>query len=329
MARIVLTGCAGFIGFHLATRLLDEGHEIFGVDNLNAYYDVELKQARLAQLQARSDFQFEKCDIADRRSMLEVFEKTRPQIVLHMAAQAGVRHSIDHPQEFVTANLDGFFSVLEAARSVSVGHFLYASSSSVYGSNRKIPFSESDNVDHPVSFYAATKRCNELMGHSYAHLHGLPMTGLRFFTVYGPWGRPDMALFKFTRAILKGEPIALFNDGRMSRDFTYIDDAIDAVVKLLPLVPPAGESRTAQAAPYRIVNIGSHRPVKLEDFVAAIESHLGRKALRRNEPLQPGDVPATFADVTLLKTLIGKRQETSLDEGIKAFVNWYKSYYKV
>jgi UDP-glucuronate 4-epimerase len=322
--NIIVTGAAGFIGFHLAKRLLDEGKPVHGLDNLNAYYDVTLKAERLFKLGEYKNFSFTQTDIADFDAVQELFATLKPCEVLHMAAQAGVRHSITHPQDYISANLDGFFSILEACRQNPVAHLLYASSSSVYGGNTKVPFSETDPVDSPVSLYAATKRANELMAHSYAHLYRIPMTGLRFFTVYGPWGRPDMALFLFARGILKNEPIPVYNYGKMSRDFTYIDDAVEAVVRLIKRAPDASKS-----APHRVLNIGNQAPVEIESFIAVIEKLTGKKAVKAYEPLQPGDVPATYADVEALKKLTGFAPKTTLEEGIKAFLAWFRDYYKL
>jgi UDP-glucuronate 4-epimerase len=321
---ILVTGAAGFIGFHLAKRLLDEGKQVHGLDNLNAYYDVSLKEARLGELTKHKNFSFTRMDVADLKAVQKLFSKLKPRIVLHMAAQAGVRHSIDHPQDYISANLDGFFSILEACRYHPVAHLLYASSSSVYGGNTKVPFSESDPVEHPVSLYAATKRANELMAHSYAHLYRTPMTGLRFFTVYGPWGRPDMALFLFARGILKNEPIPVYNYGKMSRDFTYVDDVVEAVLRLTDRTPDASDG-----APHRIVNIGNHTPIEIESFIGIIEKLTGKKAVKDYQPLQPGDVPATYADVGALRKLTGFAPKTTLEEGVAAFFAWFRAYYKL
>lgn len=320
--RVLVTGAAGFIGMHMTRLLLDHGIEVLGIDNLNAYYDPALKLARLETLRGRNGFSFEKLAIEDRDSLMQVFADFRPDCVVHLAAQAGVRHSLDAPFEYTRANIDGFLSMIEAARRHPVRHFIYASSSSVYGSNTKVPFTEADAVNHPVSLYAATKRANELMAETYAHLFAIPMTGLRFFTVYGPWGRPDMAMWKFTDAILAGRPIEVFDEAGMSRDFTYIDDIVRAMLRLLPL-PPQIEGALS---PHRILNIGNNRPERLSDFIAAIEAACGKAAVKRNLPRQPGDVPATFADIALLQRLTGFTPETSIADGAGRFVRWFQSY---
>jgi UDP-glucuronate 4-epimerase len=334
MARILLTGAAGFIGYHLAERLLARGDEVVGLDNLNDYYDVRLKQARLARLEGKPGFRFIKTDLADRAAMEGVFAQGRFDAVLHMAAQAGVRYSLNHPHAYVQSNLVGFLNVLEGCRQQGVGHLVYASSSSVYGANTRLPFSVHDNVDHPISLYAASKKANELMAHTYAHLYRLPCTGLRFFTVYGPWGRPDMAYFKFTRAILAGEPIEVYNEGRMRRDFTYIDDIVEGVVRVLDRIPrpdPAWSGERPDSggsnAPYRLYNIGNHSPVELERFIAVLETALGRKAMRKLLPMQPGDVPATYADVDDLQRDVGFAPHTPIEEGLARFVAWYRDFY--
>jgi UDP-glucuronate 4-epimerase len=334
--RILVTGSAGFIGFHVTNRLLDEGHEVFSVDNLNNYYDPALKENRLAQLRQRPGFHFQKLDLADRPRTAELFRSIRAQRVIHLAAQAGVRYSLTNPHAYIDSNLVAFTNVLEACRHQAVEHLTYASSSSVYGANTRMPFSVHDNVDHPVSLYAATKKANELMAHSYSHLHGLPTTGLRFFTVYGPWGRPDMALFLFTKAILSGQPIEVFNEGRMKRDFTYVDDIVEGILRVSNCVatpnshwngdqPDPGTSK----APYRIYNIGNHHPVELLYLIEVLEDCLGKKANKLLLPMQPGDVPATFADVTDLTRDVGFRPSTSIEEGVGRFVDWYLDYYKV
>ena len=335
MMRVIVTGAAGFIGSHVAGRLLHDGAVVLGLDNLNAYYDPALKRARLARLEARPGFDFAPCDLVDDEAVAALFGSFRPTHVVHLAAQAGVRHSIDKPKEYLKSNIDGFLSVLEACRRCPVRHLLYASSSSVYGANDKVPFSEHDGADHPVSLYAATKRANELMAHAYAHLFAIPATGLRFFTVYGPWGRPDMAYYGFTRAILQGRPIELFNGGKMSRDFTYIDDAVDAIAALLDKPPPDPERRRHSApspalsatAPFALFNIGNHTPVALEDFVAAIERATGMRAERVYRPMQPGDVPATYADLGDLTARTGLAPWTSIEEGIARFVAWFRGYH--
>jgi UDP-glucuronate 4-epimerase len=332
--KVLVTGAAGFIGYHTARALLDRGDEVVGLDNLNPYYDVKLKAARLAQLAPRNQFTFVKADLADKGAIDELFAEHRPERVIHLAAQAGVRHSLTHPEDYMQSNLVGFLNILEACRHSGVAHLVFASSSSVYGANTRVPFSVHDNVDHPVSFYAASKKSNELMAHAYAHLYRLPTTGLRFFTVYGPWGRPDMALFMFVKKILADEPIDVFNDGHHARDFTYIDDIVEAVVRVTDRVvqPDADWSGDApdsssSLAPYRLYNIGNHSPVQLMDFIAAIEKALGRKAKKNFLPLQPGDVPATYADVSDLKRYIGFEPNTPIDEGISRFVAWYRDYH--
>jgi len=334
--HILVTGAAGFIGSTLTLRLLARGDRVVGLDNLNDYYDVSLKEARLARLQAHSGFEFEKIDIADRAPMARLFAGRRFDAVMHLAAQAGVRYSIENPAAYVDANLVGFGNVIEGARRSAVGHFVYASSSSVYGANARLPFAEDDNIDHPVSLYAATKKANELMAHSYAHLYRLPCTGLRFFTVYGPWGRPDMALFKFTRGILAGEAIPVFNRGEMVRDFTYVDDIVEGILRVIDQPAQADPTWSALAprpsssnAPYRIYNIGNNQPVKLMRYIELLEQCLGRKALLDLLPLQDGDVPATVADVSRLAAAVGFKPATPVEVGIARFVDWYRSYYKV
>lgn len=334
MTRIWVTGAAGFIGSHVSRRLLDRGDEVIGIDNINDYYDVRLKHARLEPLQTEERFQFFQADVADRSAMEELFQKAPGEIVIHLAAQAGVRYSLTHPHAYVDSNLVGFINILEGCRHQRVRHLAYASSSSVYGANTRMPFSVHDNVDHPLSLYAATKKANELMAHTYSHLYGLPTTGLRFFTVYGPWGRPDMALFLFTKAILEGRPIDVFNEGKMRRDFTYIDDIVEGIIRVAdqPAAPCptwGGESPdpgTSQA-PYRVYNIGNHEPVELEYFIATLEKALGRKAEKNLLPMQPGDVPATYADVTDLMNDVGFQPATPIEEGIRRFVAWYRDYY--
>lgn len=332
----LVTGAAGFIGYHLARRLLESGEEVIGLDNLNAYYDVRLKEARLAQLKGFPSFRFVAVDLADRAGMERLFAEHAIESVIHLAGQAGVRHSLVNPHVYAESNLTGFLHVLEGCRQAQVRHLVYASSSSVYGGNTRIPFSVHDNVDHPVSLYAATKKANEVMAHSYAHLFGLPCTGLRFFTVYGPWGRPDMALFLFTKAILAGEPITLFNQGRMKRDFTYVDDIVEGIVRLRNHVPqpdPTWSTDTpdpaTSSAPYRIYNIGNNQPVELLELVAILERTLGREAVKHWAPMQPGDVPATFADVDDLMRDVGFRPSTPLDVGVGRFVDWYRAFYGV
>lgn len=319
-SRVLVTGVAGFIGMHQTCTLLDAGCQVLGVDNLNAYYDPVIKQARLATLDGRNGFSFERMSIEDVAGIRRLFEEFRPDTVVHLAAQAGVRHSLDAPFDYTSANIDGFLSLLEAARHVPVKHFLYASSSSVYGANTKVPFSEDDPVLHPVSLYAATKRANELMAETYAHLFDIPLTGLRFFTVYGPWGRPDMALWRFTEAILAGRPIDVYDEASMQRDFTYIDDIVTPIRLLLDRPP----QREGTANPHRILNIGNHRPERLSDFIAAIEEACGRKAIRRALPRQPGDVTTTYADVHRLQQLTGYAPDTPIAAGIARFVDWYR-----
>ena len=331
--KILVTGCAGFIGMHTCERLLARGDEVVGIDNLNDYYDPALKQARLARLLDHPAFHFERLDIAEPGALDRVFAAHRPQRVVNLAAQAGVRYSLKNPQAYVTSNLTGFVNVLEACRHHSVEHLVYASSSSVYGHNADLPFRVEQDVDHPVSLYAATKKSNELMAHCYSHLFRLPTTGLRLFTVYGPWGRPDMAPWLFTRAILDGKPIDVFNEGRMRRDFTYIDDIVEGVLRVIDHVatPEAGYDRRApnaavSDAPYRLYNIGNENPVQLLDFIAAIEDALGRKAVRNLLPMQPGDVEATFADVSALDDAVGFKPATPIESGVRRFVEWYRTW---
>jgi UDP-glucuronate 4-epimerase len=332
--KVLITGAAGFIGSTLAIRLLERGDTVYGIDNMNDYYDVTLKEARLQRVLGNPHFQFQKLDIVDRDGMAELFKVQRFDAVMHLAAQAGVRYSITNPQAYVDANLVGFGNILEGCRHGGVKHLVFASSSSVYGANTKLPFSEHDNVDHPVSLYAATKKANELMAHSYAHLYKLPCTGLRFFTVYGPWGRPDMALFKFTKGILEGAPIPVFNSGKMVRDFTYIDDIVEGVVRTIDSIakPQAGWSGNApdpatSYAPYRIYNIGNNQPVELMRYIEVLEKCLGKKAKLDLLPMQDGDVPATYADTENLEKDVGFRPRTTVETGIARFVEWYKSYY--
>ena len=334
MDKILVTGAAGFIGFHLSRRLLSAGRTVIGIDNLNPYYEVRLKEDRLAILAKERGFRFARLDIADRGAMTDLFLREKPPLVVHLAAQAGVRYSLTNPYAYLDSNLTGFLNILECCRHYGTSHLIFASSSSVYGGNTKMPFSVHDNVDHPVSLYAATKKANELMAHAYAVLYGIPCTGLRFFTVYGPWGRPDMALFLFTRAILAGEPIDVYNEGKMERDFTYIDDIVEGIIRVMarpPTLDPewngACPDPAGSFAPYRIYNIGNSQPVALLDFIAALEKHLGRKAIMRLLPLQPGDVPATYADVADLATEVGFQPATTIEEGIGRFVAWYQEYY--
>ena len=318
--KLLVTGAAGFIGMHSCKRLIERGHEVFGIDNLNSYYDPTLKQARLEQLRPSEKFTFEKLDITDEPALRAVFEAKRFDAVLHLAAQAGVRYSLENPMAYVSSNLAGFLNILEGCRKAKIAHLCYASSSSVYGANTELPFSEEHRVDNPVSLYAATKRANELMAHSYGELYGIRSTGLRFFTVYGPWGRPDMALFIFTRAILEGKPIRVFNGGDMLRDFTYVDDIVEAVAALVER-PHAGGPTS------RLFNIGHGSPVKLMDFVHAVEHALGGKALIEFAPMQPGDVRATYASTAKLRAEIGYAPATTIETGVERFISWYRSHY--
>lgn len=336
MDKILVTGAAGFIGFHLAARLADEGRRVIGIDNLNSYYDVDLKKARLAELEKRPDFKFLKIDICQRDELNDLFKQEGFDVVVNMAAQAGVRYSLENPHAYVDANIAGFVNLLECCRHNEVSHFVFASSSSVYGANTKMPFSVHDNVDHPVSLYAASKKANELMAHTYSHLYGLACTGLRFFTVYGPWGRPDMALFLFTKAILNNEPIKVFNHGRMRRDFTYIDDIIEGVVRVMAKKPEPDPDWTGDSpdpgtsyVSYRIYNIGNNRSEQLMDFIGILEEVLGKEAKKEYLDLQPGDVPATYADIDDLYDAVGFRPVTSIETGIRRFVDWYRQYYGV
>jgi len=332
--KVLVTGAAGFIGFHLSRRLLDQGVAVVGIDNLNPYYDVILKKDRLDLLRPYQGFVFSHCDLSDAAAMEQLFAEYRFDVVVNLAAQAGVRYSLQNPHAYVTSNLDGFVRVLEGCRHHGVKHLVFASSSSVYGANTTMPFSVHHNVDHPVSLYAASKKANELMAHAYSHLYGLACTGLRFFTVYGPWGRPDMALFIFTKAILENRPIPLFNHGRMQRDFTYIDDIVEGVVRIMGKLPRPNPDWSSAApdpgtsyAPYRLYNIGNNCPVQLTDFVAAIETALGKTAIRELLDMQPGDVPATYADVDDLARDVGFTPATPLETGIARFVEWYRQYY--
>lgn len=334
--KILVTGVAGFIGASLALRLLSRGDTIVGVDNLNDYYDVSLKEARLRRLEGYSAFSFYRMDIADRKGMHDLFIREKFDSVAHLAAQAGVRYSIENPHAYIDSNIVGFVNVLEGCRLSRVGHLVFASSSSVYGSNTGLPFSEHDNVDHPVSLYGATKKANELMAHSYAHLFGLPCTGLRFFTVYGPWGRPDMALFKFTAGILSGEEIPVFNHGEMVRDFTYIDDIVGALERVIDRPATSDPKWNGEApdpgtssAPYRIFNIGNNRPVKLTRYIEVLEECIGIKAKMNLMPIQPGDVRATYADISRLKAWVSFSPTTPIEIGVTEFVKWYREYYRV
>ena len=332
--NVLVTGAAGFIGFHLAKRLLTEGYQVVGVDNMNPYYDVSLKEARLEDLKKKSNFTFFQTDLCDRPKLEDLFSGHKFEVVVNLAAQAGVRYSLENPYAYVDSNLVGFINLLECCRHQTVKHLVFASSSSVYGANTRMPFSVHDNVDHPVSLYAATKKANELMAHTYSHLYRLPCTGLRFFTVYGPWGRPDMALFLFTQAILKDKPIKVFNHGKMQRDFTYIDDIIEGVVRVMGRLPEVNPKWSGDApdpgtssAPYKVYNIGNNNPVELIEFIEVIEDVLGKKAQKELMDIQPGDVAATYADVDDLMEDVGFKPKTSIEEGIRHFVDWYKAYY--
>jgi UDP-glucuronate 4-epimerase len=333
---ILVTGAAGFIGSHVTNRLLARGDTVIGLDNLNDYYDVSLKEARLARLTSQRDFRFVKLDVADRNGMSAMFEQQRPDRIVHLAAQAGVRYSLQDPHAYIDSNLAGFMNILEGCRHTKVAHLVYASSSSVYGGNTRMPFSEHDNVDHPISLYAATKKANELMAHTYSHLFCVPTTGLRFFTVYGPWGRPDMALFLFTKAILEGRPIDVFNHGRMVRDFTYVDDIVEGVIRVVDRpAEPNPEFDTAlpdpatSSAPYRVFNIGNSQPTPLAEYIEAIEDALGKKADKNYLPMQPGDVAATSANTDELNAWVGFKPCTPVRKGVRQFVEWYRMYYRV
>ncbi|WP_448481578.1 NAD-dependent epimerase [Pseudoxanthomonas mexicana] len=334
--RVLVTGAAGFIGSHLSERLLARGDEVLGYDNLNAYYDPTLKEARLARLTPKDGFSFVRASLEDRAALEAAFDDFRPQRVVNLAAQAGVRYSLENPHAYIDSNIVGFLNILEACRHRGIEHLVYASSSSVYGANRKLPFAVEDSVDHPVSLYAASKKANELMAHTYSHLFGLPTTGLRFFTVYGPWGRPDMALFLFTRKILAGEPIDVFNHGHHTRDFTYVDDIVEGVIRTLDRVPgpdpaydPLAPTPASSLAPYRVYNIGNHQPVQLLRYIEVLEDCLGRKAEKRLLPMQPGDVPDTHADVEALRRDTGYSPATPIETGVRRFVEWYRAYYDV
>ncbi|MEA9389291.1 NAD-dependent epimerase [Acerihabitans sp. TG2] len=334
--NILVTGVAGFIGFHVANKLLKLGHNVIGIDNLNDYYDKRLKISRLKLLACYQCFSFKKIDLSDNKEINEIFTNSKFEIVIHLGAQAGVRYSLDNPLAYADSNLIGHLNILEGCRNFKIKHLLFASSSSVYGLNKKIPFSTDDPVDHPISFYAATKKANELMSHTYSHLYGIPTTGLRFFTVYGPWGRPDMALFKFTKSILEGKTIDIYNNGNLSRDFTYIDDIIESIIRLIDIVPRPDEqwsvesgSPATSSAPYKIFNVGNGSPVKLLDFVEAIEIVLGIKAIKKFLPMQPGDVFNTCADTDDLYEKINYRPNTTIQTGVLKFVSWYRDYYKL
>ena len=331
----LVTGAAGFIGYHLSQRLLSQGYEVVGIDNMNDYYDVKLKEDRLAQLTQNGDFSFYKEDLSDLKALERIFKEKQIDVVVNLAAQAGVRYSLENPHAYVDANVVGFVNILECCRHNRVGHLVFASSSSVYGANTDMPFSVHHNVDHPVSLYAATKKSNELMAHTYSHLYGLRCTGLRFFTVYGPWGRPDMALFLFTKAILEGNPIKVFNHGKMQRDFTYIDDIVEGVVRTMKRSPEPNPDWSGNSpdpgtsyVPYKIYNIGNNSPIELSRFIEVIENALDREAQKDYMDMQPGDVPATYADIDDLIADVGFKPQTPIEEGIQRFVDWYKSYYK-
>ena len=336
MTKVLVTGAAGFIGFHLSKKLTENGSDVTGVDSLNDYYDVKLKQSRLKVLQATSGFRFVQTDLIDKKEIDALFEKKAFEVVINLAAQAGVRYSITNPYAYLDSNLIGFLNVLEACRHFKPKHLIYASSSSVYGANKKMPFSVHDNVDHPLSLYAASKKANELMAHTYSNLYQLPTTGLRFFTVYGPFGRPDMALFLFTKAILEDKPIDVYNFGKMKRDFTYVDDIVEGIVKLIPKIPAGNNNWTGlrpdpatSLAPYRLYNIGNNKPIELLRFIEVLEEKLKKKAIKNFLPLQEGDVEETFADITDLQNETGFTPSTSIEEGIEKFVNWYREYYKI
>ena len=341
MRKVLVTGAAGFIGFHVARALLRRGEEVVGLDNLNPYYSVDLKRDRIRFLEdeqrsaGQGRFEFVPLDLADQPGMARLFEERRFDCVVNLAAQAGVRYSLENPQAYASSNVTGFTNILEGCRRTEVGHLVYASSSSVYGANTRLPFSVHDNVDHPLSLYAATKKANELMAHSYAHLYGLPCTGLRFFTVYGPWGRPDMALFLFTQAILEGRPIDVFNDGKMQRDFTFVDDVVEGVVRVLAKAPSSDPTWSgdrpdpgSSRAPYRVYNIGNDRPVELLRYIEVLERNLGKRAQMNLLPMQPGDVPITRADVTDLERDFGYHPGTTIEEGVARFIEWYRGYYR-
>lgn len=331
--HFLVTGAAGFIGFSVTKRLLDMGYKVTGIDNLNSYYEVQLKKDRLAQLEPYSEFNFRQLDLADRTGIADLFNECNFNRVIHLAAQAGVRYSLENPMAYADSNLIGHLTILEGCRHHNIEHLVYASSSSVYGMNSKMPFSTEDQVDHPISLYAATKKANELMSHTYSHLYGIPTTGLRFFTVYGPWGRPDMAMFLFTKAILEGKSIKVFNHGKMKRDFTYIDDIVEGIIRIQARPPAKCDNWSGNAsssrAPYKVFNIGNSQPVELERFIGAIERATGTKAIKEYLPIQPGDVEATYADVADLEHVTEFSPQTSIEDGVENFVNWYRAYYKV
>jgi UDP-glucuronate 4-epimerase len=336
MSKVLVTGAAGFIGYHLTKRLIKSGHTVIGIDNMNAYYEVTLKESRLNDLKTLPGFQFQAIDLQDKKALDALFADSKFDFVVNLAAQAGVRYSIQNPYAYLDSNIHGFLNILEACRNNAIKHLVYASSSSVYGANKKIPFSAKDNVDHPLALYAASKKANELMAHAYSNLYQIPTTGLRFFTVYGPYGRPDMALFIFTKAILEGQPIDVYNHGKMMRDFTFVDDIVEGIVRLLTNIPKGNSAWDAMKpdpsssfAPYRVYNIGNNKPVQLLHFIEVLENKLGKKAVKNFLPLQAGDVPETFADVDDLMNDVGFKPATSIEEGIGKFVDWYLGYYKV
>jgi UDP-glucuronate 4-epimerase len=335
-STVLITGAAGFIGFHLSKKLCDAGYAVIGIDNLNDYYDVSLKQSRLKILESFPEFTFQKLELGNKGGLDEIVKRHSISYVINLAAQAGVRYSLTNPYAYLDSNLHGFLNILEVCRHNNIKHLIYASSSSVYGANKKMPFSVHHNVDHPISLYAASKKANELMAHTYSSLFNLPTTGLRFFTVYGPYGRPDMALFIFTKAIVEGKPINVFNDGKMRRDFTYVDDIVESIVRLVPKIPAPDKSWSGLApdpassfAPYRVYNIGNNQPVELLKFIEVIEDKLGKKAIKNFMPIQDGDVPETYADVTDLMREIDFKPQTPIEEGISKFVDWYKAYYNI
>ena len=334
--RILITGSSGFVGFSLSKKLLETGHEVIGIDNMNDYYETDLKENRLESLRKFNNYKFHNVSLSDMESLKKIFDTYSLDYVINLAAQAGVRYSIENPQAYMDSNLQGFLNILEACRKNPVKHLIYASSSSVYGGNKIAPFSTNHNVDHPVSLYAATKKSNELMAHTYSHLYGIPTTGLRFFTVYGPWGRPDMAYFSFTKDIIEGNPIKVFNHGKMERDFTYIDDIVEGIIKLIPNAPKANsdwnesvDSTSESFAPYKIYNIGNNEPVTLMQFIKTLEQKIGKEAVKVYMDMQPGDVHRTYADVSDLERDIGFKPRTSIEDGLGKFVDWYKEYYKV
>lgn len=333
---VLVTGAAGFIGFHLSKKFLEAGYAVVGIDNMNDYYEVSLKEHRLELLKPIEDFEFKRIGLEDKEQIFQLFEKHSFSHVVNLAAQAGVRYSITNPQAYIDSNIQGFINILEACRHYKPEHLVYASSSSVYGANKNMPFSVHHNVDHPLSLYAATKKANELMAHTYSSLYNLPTTGLRFFTVYGPYGRPDMALFLFTKAILEGKPIDVYNHGKMKRDFTYVDDIVEGILKLLPKAPVGNKAWSGEApdpatsfVPYRVFNIGNNKPIELLRFIEILEEKIGEKAIKNFMPIQPGDVPETYADIEALENAVGFRPSTSIEKGISNFVDWYVEYYKV